>query len=365
MQRLSQSTKYNGFGLNFGVSIPLGRSISEKGVKRSEATARKLRGKVTKPGDNGMLNAQAMASEEKRSYTAGRKNENIQQMTVPYTGNSATLRDVKIAVMGTGAILTDGTPVIAGKSVKGTITKGGGAASASYAAGLVIKQPETGDEGSATPDQDGNFEIVLAHDTLHRIYINNEEFGKIKLVTDPNTAERQTPNTSFGKRKPDGNEMMAPGNPIGGIIVKGGKNPGGSFISTSTNSNGEFEFTATEPGNYRFSISDPEPQGKSISEKGLKRTEAAKQTQGKTFGEKVSQGMATARVAGTPIGGIVVKGGKNPGGNLITVTTNGQGEFELEKLEAGNYKFTIAAPASPQGKSISTKGVSGPKGGKN
>lgn len=233
MQRVSQSTKYSAFGLNIGVSIPLGRSISEKGVKRAATTASdKL---------------------PPRTYTGGRKNE---------------------------------------------------------------------------------------------------------------AAERQTPNTSFGQKTENGAAMAKPGNPIGGIIVKGGKNPGGSFITTTTNPNGEFEFTANEAGNYRFSVSNPEPQGKSISEPGVKRAETAKQTQGKTFGEKVDQGMAMT--AGSPIGGIVVKGGKNPGGNLMTVTANEKGEFELEKLEAGNYKFTITAPENPQGKSISTKGVSsGPKGGKN
>jgi hypothetical protein len=44
-----------------------------------------------------------------------------------------------------------------------------------------------------------------------------------------------------------------PGNPIGGIIVKGGKNPGGSLRTTQTNEHGEFEFTAMEKGTYSIS----------------------------------------------------------------------------------------------------------------
>jgi hypothetical protein len=44
---------------------------------------------------------------------------------------------------------------------------------------------------------------------------------------------------------------------------------------------------------------------------------------------------------GQPIGGIVVKGGKNPGGSLRTVQTNDNGEFEFDKLEAGNYLFMV------------------------
>lgn len=204
-QRVSEAVKYSNLGLNFGVSLALGKAT------------RKPRGKVTKPGDNGML--RASADKPVRTYTGGRKNE---------TSNFVS------------------------------------------------------------------------------------------------------------------------GNPIGGIIVKGGKNPGGSFITLVANENGEFEFTANEAGNYKFSLSAPDSQGKSINEKGVKRTEDA----------------AMAK-PGNPIGGIIVKGGKNPDGNLITVTTNEQGEFELKKLEAGNYRFTIIAPENPQGKSISTKGVSSTKSKKN
>lgn len=48
-------------------------------------------------------------------------------------------------------------------------------------------------------------------------------------------------------------EAARPGNPIKGIIVKGGRNPGGDIIVNSrTNSQGEFEFPGLEPGNYRF-----------------------------------------------------------------------------------------------------------------
>jgi len=44
------------------------------------------------------------------------------------------------------------------------------------------------------------------------------------------------------------------GNPIGGIIVKGGKNPGGSMIITETNEQGEFEFTGLGKGSYTFAV---------------------------------------------------------------------------------------------------------------
>lgn len=45
-----------------------------------------------------------------------------------------------------------------------------------------------------------------------------------------------------------------PGSPIGGLSIKGGKNPGGNIRTTQTDNNGEFEFTDLEEGNYTFTV---------------------------------------------------------------------------------------------------------------
>ncbi len=47
---------------------------------------------------------------------------------------------------------------------------------------------------------------------------------------------------------------LRPGNPIGGLTIKGGRNPGGNQRTTQTNENGEFEFTGLEPGDYTFTV---------------------------------------------------------------------------------------------------------------
>ncbi len=48
--------------------------------------------------------------------------------------------------------------------------------------------------------------------------------------------------------------MMSPGSPIGGLSIKGGKNPGGNIQARTTNENGEFEFTNLDAGQYLFTV---------------------------------------------------------------------------------------------------------------
>ncbi len=128
---------------------------------------------------------------------------------------------------------------------------------------------------------------------------------------------KQTPNQSFGEKlnaglHAEGNVVAsgssmaeAPGQPIGGIVVKGGQNPtqavtedhrtytSGRFNTIKDNTN-----DATRPGNPIGGIvvkggTPAISSDKSINENGVKRAGA------------------TVAVTGEPIGGIVVKGGEN------------------------------------------------------
>lgn len=52
-----------------------------------------------------------------------------------------------------------------------------------------------------------------------------------------------------------------------------------------------------------------------------------------------------AAAPGGPIGGIIVKGGKNPGGQMhVLATTDANGKFKLQVEEGGAYRFEFVAP---------------------
>ena len=55
--------------------------------------------------------------------------------------------------------------------------------------------------------------------------------------------------------------------------------------------------------------------------------------------------IAAAAAPGGPIGGIIVKGGKNPGGQMhVLATTDANGKFKLQVEEGGAYRFEFVAP---------------------
>jgi len=181
---------------------------------------------------------------------------------------------------------------------------------------------------------------------------------------------KQTQGSTFGEKVNQGlhaagsaigqGASIVAGSPIGGITVKGGKNPGGSMMTTTTNGEGEFEFTATEDGNYLFTVTAPEHTGASQGDSSTRPNDAKKgnplyEAGGQSGSNPMFRSGAFVASPGQPIGGIVVKGGKNPGGSTLTITTNSDGTFQLNGIKAGNYRFVMTAPTPAKG--ISEKGI--------
>ncbi|MGN6292108.1 MAG: MSCRAMM family protein [Chitinophagaceae bacterium] len=288
MKERSIRTTYQSLNINAGVSWSIGRS------------SRRLRGKVTKPGDN-------------------------------------------------GAFAKPGNP-IGGIIVKGGKNPG--------PRDMIAVSNENGEITFSIKEAgEYSFQVVTAE-------TQGKSISSKGVMGNPPKQNKRTGRTYTGGRKnevPDQDIQALPGTPIGGIVVKGGKNPGLRDMIAVSNENGEITFPIKEAGEYSFQVITPDTQGKSISSKGVMGNPPKQNKRtGRTYtgGRKneVSDQDIQA-LPGTPIGGIVVKGGKNPGGNLMTITSNDKGEFELNGLESGNYRFTLTSPDGSQGKSISEKGV--------
>ena len=298
MREGSVSTNYQALHVNAGVSWVFGRS------------SRRLRGKVTKPGDNGI----------NPIYEQG--------------GNST-----ENPIYNPSAQARPGTPI------GGIVVKGG-------------KNPG-GNSINLITNENGEVIFPVTETGEYTLQITMPEAPGKSISEKGVRGNKRTVRTYTGGRKNEAsnqNILAAPGNPIGGIIVKGGKNPGPRDMIVVSNQNGEVTFPVTEAGEYALQIIMPEASGKSISEKGVRGNKRTVRTY--TGGRKNEASTTNAQARpGSPIGGILVKRGKKPGGNMMVITSNDKGEFELNGLETGNYQFPLTTPETPQGKSISEKGL--------
>lgn len=205
---------------------------------------------------------------------------------------------------------------------------------------------------------------------------SNRTFGE-KVSQGLQTAASKTDNPLYNDKdtetiNPLPNQNMArPGQPIKGVIVKGGKNPGGNMIMVTSDESGNFELNGLEKGFYRFALELPDNlQGKSIDQKGVKREEVRTYTGGRK-NEPQEKGIGTikevkhqpgavsssyaAMVAGQPIKGVTVKGGKNPSGNITNLTIHEDGTIQFEVLKKGDYKFMIETGEEPSNKATKEK----------
>ena len=183
---------------------------------------------------------------------------------------------------------------------------------------------------------------------------------------------KQTQGATFGEKVNQGlhatgsaiqqGGVIVAGNPIGGIIIKGGKYPGGSMMTTTTNSEGVFEFSVPEDGNYLFTVIAPGQTGPSQSDSATQQNDTKKgnplyEAGGQNSSNPMFRTGAFVVRPGNPIGGIIVKAGKNSGGTNLTMTTDSDGTFRLSGITAGNYRFVIVAPTQPPIKNKSEKDI--------
>ncbi len=86
---------------------------------------------------------------------------------------------------------------------------------------------------------------VITHGCTNNTTQNIQMIGLVNIGSGPGQLSGTiTEGNGFGHRMQQVAHPLIPGNPIGGIIVKGGKNPGGQmFVQTTTNSSGQYTLT--------------------------------------------------------------------------------------------------------------------------
>ena len=274
----------------------------------------------------------------------------------------------------------------------------------------IKQQISTGDKGGNTdnPGEPAKANINTSRSNIKNQISANTNDSALDSIAKAQRVEVQDDfNTTRSNRQGAPQiSMVSSGNSTGGIIVKGRKKSGGQLITIVTDEQGSFELKNLEKGVYEFSLTNPSkaeaqdfnttrsnrdnrlvtnPQtGDTTTESNSSQSIGQAQdfnttrnnrergqlvtnpqTGDATAESNSSQAIGQAQdfnttrnnrergqlvtKPGTPIGGIVVKGGKNPGGQMKNFVVDDQGNIRFEVLEAGNYKFIIQTPETTDG----------------
>ena len=236
----------------------------------------------------------------------------------------------------------------------------------------IKQQISTGDKGGNTdnPGEPAITNINTSRSNIkNQISVNTNDSALDSIAKAQRVEVQDDFNTTRNNREGAQISMVSSGNSTGGIIVKGRKISGGQLITIVTDEQGSFELKNLEKGVYEFSLTNPSkaeaqdfnttrsnrdnrlvtnPQtGDTTSESNSSQAIGQAQDFNTTRNNK-ERGQLVAN-PGTPIGGIIVKGGKNPGGQMKNFVVDDQGNIRFEVLEAGNYKFIIQTPETTDG----------------
>ena len=236
----------------------------------------------------------------------------------------------------------------------------------------IKQQISTDDKGGNTdnPGEPAKANINTSRSNIKNQISANTNDSALDSIAKAQRVEVQNDfNTTRNNREGAQISMVSSGNSTGGIIVKGRKISGGQLITIVTDEQGSFELKNLEKGVYEFSLTNPskaEAQDFNTTRSNRdNRLVTNPQTGDTTTESNSSQSIGQAQdfnttrnnrergqlvtKPGTPIGGIVVKGGKNPGGQMKNFVVDDQGNIRFEVLEAGNYKFIIQTPETTDG----------------
>ena len=243
----------------------------------------------------------------------------------------------------------------------------------------IKQQISTDDKGGNTdnPGEPAKANINTSRSNIKNQISANTNDSALDSIAKAQRVEVQDDfNTTRNNREGAQISMVSSGNSTGGIIVKGRKKSGGQLITIVTDEQGSFELKNLEKGVYEFSLTNPskaEAQDfNTVRSNRDNRLVTNPQTGDTTAESNSSQAIGQAQDfntvrsnrergqlvinPGNPIGGIIVKGGKNPGGQMKNFVVDDQGNIRFEVLEAGNYKFIIQTPETTDGNNQNAAG---------
>ncbi len=202
-----------------------------------------------------------------------RKKSGVTEIIIPFHSSStqkASINTTRSNIKQATVTVGDGTygNAVTGFSVTGTFSDGNTRNATQLAEtvsspGVFQINIELGDsDGDAHPDfiwsPRSNLAVTSQSESTNRSSLSSDAFeGSTAFVKTLPLYFNTTNATNqpillagnHGSTNPPG-PAARPGTPIGGIIVKGGKNPGGQMRQLQTNNYGEFEYTGLDAGNY-------------------------------------------------------------------------------------------------------------------
>ena len=324
--------KFNSYGIKFGISIPLGRSISEPGVAvRSDYKPKK----------------------QKTNTLVITDNNGGKGIVVGTGGNAKGINEAGIKVVEEQNEARKGWD----GSVKGN-SKG------IREAGIKVVEEQNEDrKGWDGTVKNGSTKVVEEQDEARKGWDGTVKNGLTKIVEDNNASIRKgwdgTVKNGSTKAVEEQNEARKGWDGSVKGNSKGIQEAGIKRQEDMPKNN--VKDLSTEP-------TAPQPQNQSIinttksntKDKEIKNPEDSTSTSGGSSSENpIFEGTGSAR-PGNPIPGIIVKGGKNPGAQKITLTSNNNGEVYLNNLEIGSYAFEVSKPGqSPNGVIVKGEKISG------
>lgn len=339
LESKTSTSKYNLSELNFGLSVGLGKRKSKTNEKPSGTTSSYAKtvsaGSIT-PVANNVTDFNTTRNNRERGQL--RKDTLFQEWDHVIADNINTINKVDTTIGG-GANQRLSMNVTTPKQTQGK-TFG-----ESVAVGIQTNtNPLYEDKGKQVNNPLYEKKTVSADGTTPNQEQRGSQFGGRLGGPLPLSKQSESERKRVEVLKSNKTEAAAkPGSLIKGIIVKGGKNPGGNMRLIS-NDNGEVLLNGLEVGSYSFTIvpaGDVDPINPQPS---MPSDIVSKQSENEKRRVEVLKSNKTSK-PGSPIKGIIVKGGKNPPvGNFINLTINDKGQIGFEVLEAGDYKLIIQTP---------------------